>query len=129
MESSLYYTIFALLLVLSPILAFAPPTTRISNILSVSSAKINTELYGKLARSPEDDLELTREVIMKHIASTSNDDVVDDGDDEIYDSKSGEVETRGTRQKIKALGSKVKSKGNKKMRELKKRFNKNETEE
>ena len=129
MESSLYYTIFALLLVLSPILAFAPPTTRISNILSVSSAKINTELYGKLARSPEDDLELTREVIMKHIASTSNDDVVDDGDDEISDSKSGEVETRGTRQKIKALGSKVKSKGNKKMRELKKRFNKNETEE
>ena len=110
MESSLYYTIFALLLVLSPILAFAPPTTRISNILSVSSAKINTELYGKLARSPEDDLELTREVIMKHIASTSNDDVVDDGDDEISDSKSGEVETRGTRQKIKALGSKVKSK-------------------
>lgn len=35
---------------------------------------------------------------MKHIASTSNDDVVDDGDDEVS-SKSGEVETRGTRQR------------------------------
>ena len=124
MKSSLYYTIFALLLV-SPILAFAPPTTRISNILSVSSTT-TTEVNGKPARSPEDDLELTRAVIMKHIASTSNDDVVDDGDDEVS-SKSGEVE--GTRQKIKALGSKVKSKGNKKMRELKNRFSKNETKE
>ena len=127
MKSSLYYTTFALLLVLSSILAFAPPT-RISNILSVSSAKTTSKLYGKPARSPEDDLELTREVIMKHIASTSNDDVVDDGDDEVS-SKSGEVETRGTRQKIKALGSKVKSKGNKKMKDLKKRFNKNESKE
>ena len=127
---SLYYTIFALFVVLSPIfiLAFAPPTTRKSNILSVSSAKTTSKLYGKPARSPEDDLELTREVIMKHIASTSNDDVVDDGDDEVS-SKSGEVETRGTRQKIKALGSKVKSKGNKKMKDLKKRFNKNESKE
>jgi len=126
MKSSLYYTIFALFLVLPPILAFAPPT-RISN-LSVSSTTTTTELNGKPARSPEDDLELTREVIMKHIASTSNDDVVDDGDDEVS-SKSGEVETRGTRQKIKALGSKVKSKGNKKMKDLKKRFNKNESKE
>jgi len=96
MKSSLYYTIFALFLVLSPILAFTPPT-RISN-LSVSSTTTTTELNGKPARSPEDDLELTREVIMKHIASTSNDDVVDDGDDEVS-SKSGEVETRGTRQR------------------------------
>ena len=129
MKSSLYYTIFALLLV-SPILAFAPPTTRISNILSVSvsSAKTTTELYGKPARSPEDDLELTRAVIMKHIASPSGDDIVDDGDDGVS-SKSGEVETIGTRKKIKALGSKVKSKGNKKMKELKKRFSKNETKE
>ena len=126
MKSSLYYTIFALLLV-SPIfiLAFTPPT-RISKILSVSSAKTTSELYGKPARSPEDDLELTRAVIMKHIASTSDDDIVDDSDDEI---KSSKVETRGTRQKIKALGSKVKSKGNKKMKELKKRFSKNETKE
>ena len=127
MKSSLYYTIFALLLV-SPILAFAPPTTRISNILSVSSTKTTTELYGKPARSPEDDLELTRAVIMKHIASPSGDDIVDDGDDGVS-SKSGEVETIGTRKKIKALGSKVKSKGNKKMKELKKRFSKNETKE
>ena len=127
MKSSLYYTIFALLLV-SPIFAFAPPTTRISNILSVSSTKTTTELYGKPARSPEDDLELTRAVIMKHIASTSGDDIIDDGDDEA-DNKSSEVETIGTRKKIKALGSKVKSKGNKKMKELKKRFSKNETKE
>ena len=126
MKSSLYYTIFALLLV-SPILAFAPPTTRISK-LSVSSTI--TELNGKPARSPEDDLELTRAVIMRHIASTSNDDIVDDGDDDEADDKSSEVEkTRGTRQKIKALGSKVKSKGNKKMKELKKRFSKNESKE
>lgn len=125
MKSSLYYTIFALLLVSPIILAFAPPT-RISKILSVSSAKTTSELYGKPARSPEDDLELTRAVIMKHIASTSDDDIVDDSDDEI---KSSKVETRGTRQKIKALGSKVKSKGNKKMKELKKRFSKNESKE
>ena len=129
MKSSLYYTIFALLLV-SPILAFAPPTTRISNILSVSvsSAKTTTELYGKPARSPEDDLELTRAVIMKHIASTSGDDIIDDGDDEA-DNKSSEVETIGTRQKIKALGSRVKSKGKKKMKELNKKFSKDETKE
>jgi len=128
MKSSLYYTIFALLLVLSPVLAFAPPT-RISKILSVSSTT-TTELNGKPARSPEDDLELTRAVIMRHIASTSNDDIVDDGDDDEADDKSSEVEkTRGTRQKIKALGSKVKSKGNKKMKELKKRFSKNESKE
>ena len=127
MNSSIYYTIFALLLV-SPILAFAPPTTRISNILSVSSAKTTTELYGKPARSPEDDLELTRAVIMKHIASTSGDDIIDDGDDEA-DNKSSEVETIGTRQKIKALGSRVKSKGKKKMKELNKKFSKDETKE
>ena len=128
MKSSLYYTIFALLLV-SPILAFAPPTTRISNILSVSvsSAKTTSELYGKPARSPEDDLELTRAVIMKHIASTSGDDIIDDGDDGVS-SKSG-GETIGTRKKIKALGSKVKSKGKKKMKELNKKFSKDETKE
>lgn len=65
---------------------------------------------GNPAKSKEEDLELTRAIIMNHIAS--DDSVVDDGDADSSTAGSS-ADGEGSRQplkKIKSIGSKIKNK-------------------
>ena len=127
MKSFLQITI-VVLLTIAPAMtsAFAPffsPVRsiggKVNSLISSKSkfARLNVKIGmgGKPAKSKEADLELTRSIIMKHIAS-SNDDVVDD-DDEAQQSTSSSVEP--LKKKIKSVGKKIKNK-------VKSKLNKNE---
>jgi len=84
-------------------------------------AKLTTvKMAGKFARSNEEDLELTRAIIMQHISSADDNMMVADDDEQSQtagastSSSSGvSADGKGNRQplkKIKSFGSKMKSK-------------------
>lgn len=69
------------------------------------------------AKSKEDDLELTRAVIMRHIASSEDEAVYDEDDDDDESPKNDGADD--ALQKIKSIGTKVKSKVRSKAGKLK----------
>ena len=120
--------IAALLIIARPVSAFVPGRVPSCgcNVASdtVNFDRLNVIMGGKPAKSKEEDMELTRAIIMKHIAST-DDTVVDDGDEEesqpVASSSSSSSSTDrdekpGKREKIKSLGRKVKKKVKKKLK-------------
>jgi len=107
------------LLTISPaiISAFAPGRTAASgnNVLAsnnISAAKSTPlKMAGKSARSNEEDLELTRAIIMQHISSADDNAADDDEQSGASMSSSGvSADGKGKLKKIKSFGSKMKSK-------------------
>ena len=131
MKTSIYFTrLFILsLLVTARVVSAFNIGNRISDITSSKYfnkyARLNVQVgmgRGDSARSQEEDLELTRAVIMKHIAiaSDTSDIMVDDddvGDDAVDDAAEGK--TNQSMKKIKSKLSKVK-KGLKNKKPIKK---------
>ena len=131
MKTSIYFT--RLFIILLPVIARVVSAFNIGNRISdlTSSkyfnkyARLNVQVgmgRGDSARSQEEDLELTRAVIMKHIAiaSDTSDIMVDDddvGDDAVDDAAEGK--TNQSMKKIKSKLSKVK-KGMKNKKTIKK---------
>ena len=132
MKSSIYVThLFILsLLVTARVVSAFNIGNRISDLTSSKYfnkfARVNVQVgmgRGNSARSQEEDLELTRAVIMKHIAiaSDTSDIMVDDDDDDVDDEVDDAVEdkTNQSMKKIKSKLSKVK-KGMKNKKPIKK---------
>ena len=132
MKSSIYVThLFILsLLVTARVVSAFNIGNRISDLTSSKYfnkyARLNVQVgmgRGNSARSQEEDLELTRAVIMKHIAiaSDTSDIMVDDDDDDVDDEVDDAVEdkTNQSMKKIKSKLSKVK-KGMKNKKPIKK---------
>ena len=135
MKSSIYVThLFILsLLVTARVVSAFNIGNRISDLTSSKYfnkfARVNVQVgmgRGNSARSQEEDLELTRAVIMKHIAIASvtsditvddDDDVDDEVDDAVDDAAEGK--TNQSMKKIKSKISKVK-KGMKNKKPIKK---------
>jgi len=97
------------LLVVSPAATSAFSPGRTGNYF----ARLNgVKMMGKPASSKEEDLDLTRSIIMQHIASADNDILADD-DDDGQSQKVVASDGKGNRQpmkKIKSFGSKMKKK-------------------
>ena len=133
MKSSIYVThlfIILSLLVTARVVSAFNIGNRISDLTSSKYfnkfARVNVQVgmgRGNSARSQEEDLELTRAVIMKHIAiaSDTSDIMVDDDDDDVDDEVDDAVEdkTNQSMKKIKSKLSKVK-KGMKNKKPIKK---------
>lgn len=132
MKSSIYVThLFILsLLVTARVVSAFNIGNRISDLTPSKYfnkfARVNVQVgmgRGNSARSQEEDLELTRAVIMKHIAiaSDTSDIMVDDDDDDVDDEVDDAVEdkTNQSMKKIKSKLSKVK-KGMKNKKPIKK---------
>mmetsp|Transcript_3806 Transcript_3806/g.8582 ORF Transcript_3806/g.8582 Transcript_3806/m.8582 type:complete len:130 (-) Transcript_3806:277-666(-) len=117
MKSFIQFTIVVLLTASPAIIsAFSPARTPWSGDVasnSINLARLNdVKMAGKSAKSKEEDLELTRAVIMQHISSEMDEVVVvaentDDGQSQTEDVAS---EAKGKRAAIKSFGSKMKKK-------------------
>ena len=133
MKTSIYFTrLFILsLLVTARVVSAFNIGNRISDITSSKYfnkyARLNVQVgmgRGDSARSQEEDLELTRAVIMKHIAIASDtSDIMFDDDDDVDDAvtvdDAAEGKTNQSMKKIKSKLSKVK-KGLKNKKTIKK---------
>lgn len=133
MKTSIYFTrLFILsLLVTARVVSAFNIGNRISDITSSKYfnkyARLNVQVgmgRGDSARSQEEDLELTRAVIMKHIAIASDtSDIMFDDDDDVDDAvtvdDAAEGKTNQSMKKIKSKLSKVK-KGLKNKKPIKK---------
>ena len=120
MKSFFLITITLLAAALS-VSAFSPSY---SSRRSISSLISNTKLCmarRKPAKSQEEDLELTRAIIMKHIGSMDDDGfVVDDSDDsDVEDSDTSSADASEAASTGKKLGDKLKDKGRKIKNKLK----------
>lgn len=104
--------VLLLALAASAVSAFAPGKILSSSGKAASNymrfARMNVKIMaGSSAKSKEEDLELTRTIIMNHIASS--DTVIDDDEDD--EAKSDGTVTGGKPlKKLKSLGSKIKKK-------------------
>lgn len=130
MKSFFQFTIVTLLSIAPAISAFAPPGRIINRVNDVASASAHNKYApvtvkismvmgrDKVAKSKEDDLELTRAIIMQHIASDDNTVVDDNNDDSSQtDSEDGEGKlekiksnVKRGQKKIQSVGSKIKNK-------------------
>ena len=115
MKSLSYITIFALLAIAPAIVsAFAPGRIPSQKVVASKFNTIQLNLKfskGAPAKSKEEDVDLTRAIIMSHIAMT-DDDIEDDiiGDDDFDSEESVDVEKNEPLKKIKSVGRKIKKK-------------------
>ena len=114
MKSLLNIAIITLLSVYPTIISAFSPIRIPNNQYARLHVKVSM-VRGKPARSKEDDLELTRAIIMKHIESTDMPavDGAEDDDDEASSEGGGDKPLRKrekVKNKIKEFGAKVKSK-------------------
>jgi hypothetical protein len=120
---SLFLITFALLAAVASISAFAPNYSRQT---ITSSTTQMCMARRKPAKSQEEDVELTRAIIMKHIGSV-DDDVVDDDDDdeEVEDVATNSSDEAGSESKgNKSIADKLKDKGRKIKNKLKSKIQK-----
>ncbi|KAK1733056.1 hypothetical protein QTG54_016194 [Skeletonema marinoi] len=108
---SFFLITFALLATAASISAFAPNYSR----QTIIASRIRLFMArSKPAKSQEEDVELTRAIIMKHIGSVE-DFVVDDGTVEEVEASSEEAddesnESKSMKDKLKGTGRKIKDK-------------------
>jgi hypothetical protein len=118
---SLFLITFALLAAVASISAFAPNYSRQT---ITSSTTQMCMARRKPAKSQEEDVELTRAIIMKHIGSV-DDDVVDDDDEEVEDVATNSSDEAGSESKgNKSIADKLKDKGRKIKNKLKSKIQK-----
>lgn len=120
MKSILQFPIVALLLIAPAMIsAFTSTTPAVRSIGVFNPSPTNNNNFARLsvrvgmaekaAKSKEEDLELTRSIIMSHIAS-SDDLVMDDGDDDNGDDDDESPSSSSPVSKIKSAGKKIKDK-------------------
>lgn len=132
MKSILQCTIVLLLALAPAMIASAfSPARAVGNQVAVARLNMSLGMGGKPAKSAEEDLDLTRAIILKHISAT--DDSVDDddgGDDESGGSSDSSDYlmslSSSTSEKIKKPLKKAKSVGKKIKNKLKKKLSKEE---
>ena len=133
MKSILQCTIVLLLALAPAMIASAfSPARAFGNQVAVARLNMSLGMGGKPAKSAEEDLDLTRAIILKHISAT--DDSVDDDDDGGDDESGGSSDSSdylmslssSTSEKIKKPLKKAKSVGKKIKNKLKKKLSKEE---
>ena len=128
MKAPLQYTVVLLLALAHVISAFTPPGRIHSgtihgsySVATSSNIKYNRSIVkidmkrNKPAKSQEEDVELTRAIIMKHIESTEDTTIDDDDSDVVATSSTGSTEGKKPLKKIKSIGKKIKNKVKKKL--------------
>lgn len=126
MKSILQCTIVLLLALAPAMIASAfSPARAFGNQVAVARLNMSLGMGGKPAKSAEEDLDLTRAIILKHISAT--DDSVDDDDGGGDDESGGSSDSSSsTSEKIKKPLKKAKSVGKKIKNKLKKKLSKEE---
>ncbi len=107
---SFFLVAFALLAAVASISAFAPNNS--GNTLTASRIKLQMA-RSKPAKSQEEDLELTRSVIMKHIGSVEDfvvDDVVEEAKADNESDESESSDKSSVKDKLREKGREIKDK-------------------